>query len=106
MVYLFHVMFAVCMVVLVWAMNNAAEKHEILVRGLALAQKADAEAARIRMTMAFEAQQEATDKLRKLVEGSQCAIHRSESLLKGSGMVRGRGTDQPVGHEAKKGPPA
>jgi hypothetical protein len=101
MVYLFHVMFAVCMVVLVWAMNNAAEKHEILVRGLALAQKADAEAARIRMSMAFEAQQEATDKLRKLVEESQCAIRRSESIIRQG--VRGRGSMQAVGHEAKKG---
>jgi hypothetical protein len=102
MIYLIHGFFALCMAFLCYAMLFSTAENERLVRGLELARKAEAEAARHRMTMAFEAQQEATDKLRKLIEESQCAIRRSESLI-GAGAVRARGSDQPMGHAQKKG---
>lgn len=100
--YLVHAMFAAFLVCLIYALNKQGEHQEMLVKGLELSRKAEAEAARHRLAIAMEAQQEATDKLRKLIEESHQAILHSQNLIRTG--TRERGSMQVVpGHEGKKG---
>lgn len=97
LVYLAHAMFAAFLVCLIYAVNKQGENQELLLRGLEEARRADAEAARYRLAMAMEAQQEATDKLRQLIEGHHVPKTYSPAA------VRERGSAQVAqGHEAKK----
>lgn len=91
MVVYFHAVFAALLVLIIWAINRQGERAELLIKGLELARKADAEAARSRQMMHFRAQWEAMQKVNGVVEELRATAQRD---AKAAGSVRtGNGHD-------------
>ncbi len=77
----FHLLFAAFLVLLVWAMSKQGERMEMLVKGLDLARRADAEAARNRLSRMMEAQAEQQGKMLKLLRDAEIARKQCELAI-------------------------
>lgn len=77
-----HLVFVAFLVVLVFAMARQGESMETLVKGLDLARRADAEAARVRVALVQEEQQRAVANLTKLIQAAELARARTDTLIR------------------------